>query len=136
VTSKATFAEERARRRRHLVIDFEVAHVGDPLFDGAFMLNHLLLKQVHMPQIRSTEESVRAFCAAYEGAVPETLLPDRPYLFGQLGCLMVARFDAKSPLEHLSDRERVAVVELGSLLLEDPPESIDAVLGLVAASLT
>jgi tRNA A-37 threonylcarbamoyl transferase component Bud32 len=117
------------------VIDFEVAHVGDPVFDVAFMLNHLLLKRVHLPGSRGAEESVRAFWAGYEGAVPEALLPDRQYLHGQLGCLMVARVEGKSPVEYLSDRERVAVAELGSLLLRDPPDSIDAVLGLVAASL-
>ncbi len=117
------------------VIDFEVAHVGDPVFDVAFMLNHLLLKRVHMPRIRGAEESVRAFWAGYEGAVPATLLPDRPYLFGQLGCLMVARVEGKSPVEYLSDRERVMIVELGSSLLRDPPDSIGAVLDRVAASL-
>ena len=117
------------------VIDFEVAHVGDPVFDVAFMLNHLLLKRVHLPGSRGAEESVRAFWAGYEGAVPEALLPDRQYLHGQLGCLMVARVEGKSPVEYLSDRERVAVAELGSSLLRDPPDSIDAVLGLVAASL-
>jgi 5-methylthioribose kinase len=118
------------------VIDFEVAHVGDPLFDVAFMLTHLLLKRVHMPGIRNAEQSVRAFWGGYEGAVPEALRPDRRYLFGQLGCLMVARIDGKSPVEYLSDRERVTVAELGSSLLRDPPDSIDAVLNLVGASLT
>src|SRR6185436_18208555 len=28
-----------------LLIDFEVVHYGDPAFDAAFLLNHLLLKQ-------------------------------------------------------------------------------------------
>ena len=31
------------------VIDFEVAHYGNPVFDVAFMLNHLFLKAIHRP---------------------------------------------------------------------------------------
>ncbi len=31
------------------LIDFEVAHVGDPAFDLGFMLNHLMLKAIHRP---------------------------------------------------------------------------------------
>ncbi|PYT32786.1 MAG: hypothetical protein DMG57_00740 [Acidobacteria bacterium] len=33
-----------------MAIDFEVAHFGDPSFDSAFLLNHLLLKSFHSPQ--------------------------------------------------------------------------------------
>ncbi len=35
------------------VIDFEVAHFGDPAFDLAFMLNHLLLKRLHVPAAKA-----------------------------------------------------------------------------------
>ena len=42
------------------VIDWEVAHRGDPAFDIAFLLNHLLLKTIHRPQAREGYESVRA----------------------------------------------------------------------------
>src|SRR5260370_576343 len=31
------------------VLDFEVGHLGDPVFDVAFLLNHLLLKAIHRP---------------------------------------------------------------------------------------
>ncbi len=33
-----------------MAIDFEVIHFGDPSFDSAFMLNHLLLKSFYRPQ--------------------------------------------------------------------------------------
>ena len=33
-----------------MAIDFEVIHYGDPSFDCAFLLNHLLLKSFHRPQ--------------------------------------------------------------------------------------
>ena len=32
------------------LIDFEVVHWGDPAFDSAFLLNHLILKSFHRPQ--------------------------------------------------------------------------------------
>ena len=34
------------------VIDWEVIHYGDPSFDVAFLLNHLLMKSIAMPQHR------------------------------------------------------------------------------------
>ncbi|MEO7143297.1 MAG: aminoglycoside phosphotransferase family protein, partial [Bryobacteraceae bacterium] len=33
-----------------MAIDFEVIHFGDPSFDAAFLLNHLLLKSFHRPE--------------------------------------------------------------------------------------
>ena len=39
------------------VIDWEVVHRGDPAFDLAFLLNHLLLKTIHRPQAREGYEA-------------------------------------------------------------------------------
>ena len=36
-------------QNRVMVLDFEVAHWGDPSFDSAFMLTHLIAKAVHLP---------------------------------------------------------------------------------------
>jgi hypothetical protein len=33
-----------------MAIDFEVIHFGDPSFDSAFLLNHLLLKSFYRPE--------------------------------------------------------------------------------------
>ena len=33
-----------------MAIDFEVTHFGDPAFDSAFLLNHLLLKSFYRPE--------------------------------------------------------------------------------------
>ena len=49
------------------VIDFEVAHYGDPAFDLAFMLSHLLLKRLHVPQASSELKlCAEAFWGSYE----------------------------------------------------------------------
>jgi len=117
------------------VIDFEVAHVGDPAFDVAFMLNHLLLKRLHVPGASdSLERCARGFWAGYRRAVPGPLLPELGYVLGHLGCLMVARVDGKSPAEYLSAAERDAARALGSRLLLAPPSSLDALFDTVAAT--
>jgi aminoglycoside phosphotransferase (APT) family kinase protein len=110
-------------------IDFEVAHLGDPVFDIAFMLNHLLLKGLVRPGARDDLDAcARAFWTTYSGAVPADLLPDVPYLLGHVGCLMVARVDGKSPAEYLSSSDRETARALGSELLLAPPDSLDAAL--------
>ena len=35
---------------RVLALDFEVVHRGDPAFDVAFLLTHLVMKSVHLPE--------------------------------------------------------------------------------------
>ena len=51
------------------VIDFEVAHFGDPGFDVAFMLNHLLLKRLHLGGRAARSRScARGFWEGYSGA--------------------------------------------------------------------
>jgi 5-methylthioribose kinase len=45
-----------------MAIDFEVVHYGDPAFDSAFLLNHLLLKSFYLPGCRAAlAEAARAF---------------------------------------------------------------------------
>ncbi len=114
------------------VIDFEVAHFGDPVFDVAYMLNHLLLKLLHLPRSASGLESSAAhFWQAYAARVPEELLPGTQYLLGHVGALMVARVDGKSPVEYLARDEQGLVRELGSRLLLDPPGSLDGALLMI-----
>jgi 5-methylthioribose kinase len=114
------------------VIDFEVAHFGDPAFDVAYMLNHLLLKLVHVP--RSSPElelSANCFWNAYRTAVPAELAPELPYLLGHVGALMVARVDGKSPAEYLARPEQEIAREAGSRLLLEPPQTLRAAIEAV-----
>lgn len=114
------------------VIDFEVAHFGDPVFDLAYMLSHLLLKLLHLPRSAfALESSATRFWEAYAARVPESLLPESRYLLGHVGVLMVARVDGKSPVEYLSPDERHLARELGSALLLDPPGSLNEALELI-----
>ena len=101
------------------MIDWEVVHRGDPVFDLAFLLNHLLLKTIHRPQAREGYEACgRAFLDAYGRDV------DLQYLLGLIGCLMLARVDGKSPAEYLTEPGRERARSAGIALLTEPPGSL------------
>ena len=113
------------------VLDFEVAHCGDPAFDVAFMLNHLLLKRLHVPEAGDgIEQSARDCWDASAQAAPE-LLPDLSYVLGHVGCLMVARVDGKSPAEYLRKTEREWARDGGTALLLAPPDTLEEAFGVV-----
>lgn len=111
---------------RPWVVDWEVVHTGDPVFDVAFMSNHLMLKAIHRPQDADGYRlCALAFWRAYRAAVPPEVAPDTRYTLGHLGCLMVARVDGKSPAEYLTGRERALARSIGSTLLADPPATLE-----------
>lgn len=123
---------------RAWVIDFEVAHLGDPLFDIAFLLCHLLLKSVHHPQrAKAHAAAAAAFLCAYRDAVQAltdtSLTPIRSAnivdaeLSAHMGCLLLARVHGKSPAEYLSKDSQRVVAGLGvDLLRSTLPSPLDA----------
>jgi 5-methylthioribose kinase len=89
---------------RVLALDFEVVHRGDPAFDVAFLLTHLVMKSVHLPEHAADLRSAAdAFLAGYGASLPEA------HLVAELGCLLLARVDGKSPAEYLTEPERETV---------------------------
>jgi aminoglycoside phosphotransferase (APT) family kinase protein len=87
---------------RVLALDFEVAHWGDPAFDVAFLLTHLVLKGVRRPQDRpALRAAASAFIDAYMSAAG-AIAPDDGDVIAELGCLLLARVDGKSPAEYLT----------------------------------
>jgi len=100
------------------LIDWEVAHFGDPAFDLAFMLTHLLMKSIHIPgQLATLDEAIDEFVRAYEREAPD-LSPDWSRVIGHVGCLLMARVLGKSPAEYLDDLGQSAVLALGRTLVE------------------
>lgn len=88
------------------VIDWEVAHFGDPAFDVAFLLHHLLCKAIALPDsARELEDTARAFLDAYTRRSPSEPIP-QSYLAGHTAALLLARIDGKSPVEYLSSSQR------------------------------
>jgi 5-methylthioribose kinase len=117
-----------------VLLDAECAWYGDPAFDAAFCINHLLLKSVHMPQLKTELlNQARAFAAEWLEHFPQTL---RPGIDGRvaalLPCLMLARVDGKSPVEYLSEESRQVVRDKSMPLIRRPLISINAVIAGVA----
>lgn len=105
------------------VIDFEVAHLGDPSFDPAFLASHLLMKAIHLPYWRDRFRAAwDAFFGAYLTEAPEV---DISHLLRQIGCLLLARVDGKSPAEYLNPAQKLRTHAFGVLLLTDPVDTID-----------
>ena len=105
-----------------MAIDFEVVHYGDPCFDTAFLLNHLLLKSIYRPQ------SAAAF-ARCANAFWQSLDLDFPWLWpgtmAHLGGLLLARADGKSPAEYLDEPRRDRLRRLAKFLIHNPQPSIE-----------
>lgn len=112
-----------------LFLDAECAWWGDPAFDLAFCLNHLLLKCLWVPGkaagfLRCFERMSAAYLARVDwedaaalDARVASLLPG----------LFLARVDGKSPVEYLTgDEDKVLVRETAIGWLKSPPASLDA----------
>jgi len=109
------------------VLDFEVAHYGDPTFDLAFLLAHLCLKSAHLPELAAELWTcAAAFLDAYRNEVrPELLLPAE-HLLGQVACLLLARVDGKSPAGYLSPAGQQVVRALGLSMLSGIVPTLEA----------
>jgi len=108
------------------ILDFEVAHVGDPVFDVAFMLHHLILKAVHTRSVDRLLELARAFTSAYRATARNDVFDDPRYLAAQIGCLLVARVEGKSPAEYLTAEDRTAIDAEGTRLLLEGRGSLES----------
>jgi aminoglycoside phosphotransferase (APT) family kinase protein len=107
-----------------VLLDAECAWYGDPAFDLAFCLNHLLLKSLWVPAAR--DGFARCFSAlagaylATAGAEPPDDVERRAARL--LPALFLARIDGKSPVEYVTeeaDRDRVRRV--ARPLVAEPP---------------
>ncbi|MGH8686646.1 MAG: phosphotransferase family protein, partial [Burkholderiales bacterium] len=105
-------------------LDAECAWYGDPAFDLAFCLNHLLLKCLWVPGARDRFlECFDALGSAYLGRYGGTVLERRAASL--LPGLLLARVDGKSPVEYVTEaaqKERVRSVARALLLA--PPATL------------
>lgn len=112
--------------RGPVFLDAECALWGDPAFDLAFCLNHLLLKCLWTPS--ATDGFLAAFDAlagAHLAGVdwePRAALERRAAAL--LPGLLLARVDGKSPVEYLVDGDRELVRHVGRGLLRSPVERL------------
>jgi aminoglycoside phosphotransferase (APT) family kinase protein len=88
-----------------VIVDAECAWFGDPAFDLAFVLNHLLLKGAWHPQWKARYvEAFQALCSAYlSHATWEPFDRLETRVAALLPALMLARIDGKSPVEYITE---------------------------------
>ncbi|WP_158542963.1 phosphotransferase family protein [Phytoactinopolyspora halophila] len=121
---------------RVVLLDAECAAVGDPAFDLAFCLTHLVLKSVRRPGWSQRYLALaRDFLASYRDGLPaddeERVLAST---VRQMGALLIARIDGKSPIEYLTSPQRATARQLGIDLLRQPPGSPLVVFGHASGS--
>jgi aminoglycoside phosphotransferase (APT) family kinase protein len=108
---------------RPVFLDAECAVWGDPAFDLAFCLNHLLLKCLWTPVAApGFLACFEALASAYLGAVDwEAAVALEQRAARLLPGLLLARVDGKSPVEYLVDEApRRAVRRVARRLLAEP----------------
>jgi len=118
------------RNRTPIFLDAECATMGDPAFDVAFCLNHLLLKSFHLPGSRTNlRDAVQQFWQAYQPHIcweEDDRLQAR--VAALLPALLLARVEGKSPVEYLSDTDQDKVRIVACACLSSPVDSISALL--------
>jgi aminoglycoside phosphotransferase (APT) family kinase protein len=105
-------------------LDAECAWWGDPAFDLAFCLNHLLLKCLLVPtKVPELAESFEAMVTVYLSSVAWEPVADLELRAARLlPALFLARIDGKSPVEYVTkDLQRDMVRRVALRLLADPP---------------
>lgn len=113
-----------------VVIDAECACFGDPAFDVAFVLNHLLLKSLWRPQWKERYvESLHALVEAYRHRVTWEPWPSlEARVAALLPALLLARVDGKSPVEYLTDdNSRKRVRNFARPRIVQPPATVGAI---------
>ena len=112
-----------------MAIDFEVIHYGDPSFDSAFLLNHLVLKSFFKPEWAPRYATLaRRFWKVLLSGLP----PDAEWFEAatcrHLAALLLARIDGKSPAEYIRDDALKSLIRaFARELILEPPESVASV---------
>jgi aminoglycoside phosphotransferase (APT) family kinase protein len=113
--------------RGPVFLDAECAWFGDPAFDLAFCLNHLLLKGARdgadrRRYIAAFSALARAYLAGADWESADGLEARAAAL---LPALFLARVDGKSPVEYLTqESEQAAVRRVAMPLIADPPRRL------------
>lgn len=112
-----------------IFLDAECAWYGDPAFDLAFCLKHLMLKCLWTPAARG--DFLAAFDALAERYLARADWEPRRALESRtahlLPSLFLARADGRSPVEYLDDAGRARVRRVALALIAHPVQKLAAV---------
>jgi tRNA A-37 threonylcarbamoyl transferase component Bud32 len=109
-----------------VLLDAECAWYGDPAFDVAFCINHLLIKSIKLPhQAAALRTAARVLVDGHAQHVhwePADRLNGR--VASLTPALALARVDGSSPVEYLSEAQRAALRSVSRSLVAAPPASV------------
>ncbi|SKG67741.1 Putative aminoglycoside phosphotransferase [Mycobacteroides abscessus subsp. bolletii] len=113
-----------------VLLDAECAWFGDPAFDPAFCLTHLLLKSVIRPESAAALRwAAEALLGAYlQHADWEPASDVEARVTTLLPALLLARVDGASPVEYLAPQQQAAVRTWAISQLTAMPDAADAML--------
>ncbi|WP_454810552.1 phosphotransferase family protein [Paenarthrobacter nitroguajacolicus] len=110
-----------------VLLDAECGWFGDPAFDVAFCLNHLLLKAIILPehtaQLHLSAHLLMEGYARHINWEPATKLMSR--VAALLPLLALARVDGASPVEYLTPLQRGRVRDQARFQLSRPASDIE-----------
>jgi len=110
---------------RNWVLDFEVAHYGNPIFDLGFFLSFAVLSAVQWPVLRAEMNALAdGFLGGYAAAAGDRFAGDDAEVTAHTGCLVLARTDGKSPAQFLDERGRRLARAVGLALLRTPERGL------------
>ncbi len=117
------------RNGRLVLLDHEVTHCGDPMFDVGFALCHLLSKANHLPNSKDKLiEAAQVFWKTYEqNCGTNSLRPNSNVraVKHTIACL-IARIKGKSPLEYLTGHEKERQLHCTVDLIDNDIKTIPA----------
>jgi 5-methylthioribose kinase len=111
-----------------IILDFEVMHTGNPVFDIAFLCAHLLCKQLRSSSQVERDllvETTRAFLSAYQSLAT---IPVSPSFTHHVAVIALARVEGVSPVNYLDEAGKVRVQELTKTILRNPNATIEELL--------
>jgi tRNA A-37 threonylcarbamoyl transferase component Bud32 len=92
------------KNRDICILDYEISHYGDPVFDVAFFTNHIVLKSAHLRQWSAAFLNMLLYMTnTYFNKMtygdPKLVEEDCIKI---LAMMMIARIDGKSPVEYIT----------------------------------
>lgn len=107
------------------VLDFEVAHYGNPVFDLGFFLSFVVLSAVRWPVLAPELEALGAsFLEGYGARAGAGFAGDDASVAAHTACLVLARTDGTSPAQFLDPPSRERAREVGIAMLREPARGL------------
>ena len=111
-----------------IVLDFEVAHIGNPVFDLAFLLAHLLCKIIRTTKPDEKDllvETAKQFLASYHQTTRLSVAASLPH---HIALIALARVEGVSPVNYLDESAQQRLVALTKSALLDSGMTVTGLL--------